>query len=303
MPSCLQRLASSLVCGYVRRCPLDKGKWRLLRLASSFLVAEPEPGTFVRVRDLANPVELALVRRGLLEPEDVRLFLSLLRSGMTVFDVGANVGMYTLLAARRVGAAGAVHAFEPTPHVAASLRANVALNRLANVVVNEAAVSDTAGVATLYLQAGSDRNTLADRGGTPTPVRTLTLDDYVAARGLGRVDVMKMDVEGAEVMALGGASQLLSAEDAPVLLLEINPEALEAACSSAAELRGLLAAHGYDCHSLGAYGAGRYCNALAFKAWHRDQFPALRCLNPKGPPVSSSKRPARRGGRFVTEGA
>jgi FkbM family methyltransferase len=270
-------MASSLVCGYIRRCPVSRGKWRLLQCASPFLVAEPEPGTFVRVADLTNPIELACVYRGLPEPEDVRLFLSLLRPGMTVFDVGANVGLYSLLAARRVGPGGRVHAFEPTPHVAASLRGNVALNRLANVVVTEAAVSDRVGEATFYLQNSSDRNTLGGGVGRPVRVRTVTLDDY-AARCPGRVDVMKMDVEGAEVLALRGGRRLLAAADGPVLLLEFNPEALRAAGSGATALCDVLAEYGYRCHPLQAYGGGAYGNALAFKGGHEARFPVLERL-------------------------
>ena len=74
---------------------------------------------------------------------------------MTVFDVGANVGPYALVAARRVGDRGSVHAFEPTPKSAAGLRRNVGLNGLTNVVVNEVAVSDTAGEVNLYLDEES----------------------------------------------------------------------------------------------------------------------------------------------------
>jgi FkbM family methyltransferase len=271
----VSRLASSLVCGYLRRCPIEKGKWRLLQWASSFLVAEPEAGAFIRVADLDNPIELALARRGLVEPEDVGFFLSLLEPGLTVFDVGANVGMYAVLAARRVGAAGRVHAFEPTPHVAGRLRRNVTLNGLDNVVVTEAAVSDRAGVATFYVQQASDRSSLGGDG-TPVPVQTITLDDYVPAQGLSKVDVMKMDVEGAETLALRGGRRLLAGEDAPVLMLEFNAEALAAMGSSEAELRGLLEGHGYRCQPLHVYGEGAYSNVLALKPWHRERFPALR---------------------------
>jgi FkbM family methyltransferase len=269
-----RRLASSLVCGYLRRSPVEKGKWRLLQWASSFLVAEPEPGAFIRVADLENPIELALARRGLVEPQDVRFFLSLLEPGMTVLDVGANIGMYTVLAARRVGPAGRVHAFEPTPAVAGSLLRNIALNALDNVVVNEAAVSDTAGVATLFLGETCDRSSLAG-GGTPVQVEAVTLDGYLADCEVPKVDVVKMDVEGAEARALRGAGRLLAGEDAPVLMLEFNAEALGAAGSSEAELRGLLEWHGYRCQPLHVYGGGMYSNVVALKPWHTERLPAL----------------------------
>src|SRR5262249_52153564 len=95
-PSVFRRLASAAVRGYLRHCPLRAGQWRLLRWASSFLVVELVPGAFIHVSDLSNAVELGILRHGLPEPADVRFFLSLLGPGMTVLDVGANIGEYTL---------------------------------------------------------------------------------------------------------------------------------------------------------------------------------------------------------------
>jgi FkbM family methyltransferase len=264
-----------MIRGYVRHSPVQKGKWRLLEWSTSFLLAEPERGTFLRISDLKNPVELSLIHKGLLEPQDVSLFLSLLRPGMTVLDVGANVGMYTLLGARRVGPAGRVHAFEPTPRVATALRRNVALNGLDNVIINEAAVGAVAGTATFFLQEASDRNTLGGGVGTPMEVKTITLDGYVTTAGVAKVDVMKMDVEGAEVAALQGGRELFSREEAPVLFLEVNPEALEAAGTSATELHGLLKRYGYLSYPLQTYGGGRYGNVLACKPWHSQLYKHL----------------------------
>lgn len=275
MPSSFSRLTSALVCGYVRHSPIEKGKWRLLKWASSFLVLELEPGTFVRLSgSTSDSVEAAIVRRGIIEPEDVRFFLSLLEPGMTVFDMGANLGMYTVLAARRVRANGSVHAFEPTPEVASRFKQNVAINGLANVVVNQKAVAAAEGTATLHLQAGSDLNTLAPGTGTPIEVQTVTLDGYVTAAGLARVDVMKVDVEGAEVMALRGGGDLLSGHNAPAIMIEFNPNALRAMRASVEELFDLLTAHGYRCYRLHSYGEGAcgYSNVLAVKLGHCDHF-------------------------------
>lgn len=275
MPSQLHRLASAAVCGYIRHSPFTVGKWRLMRWASTFLVAELKPGTYVRVSDPEDSVQAAIVRRGILEPKEVQFFLSLLDSGMTVFDVGANLGMYTLLAARRVGPTGRLHAFEPTPVVAERLRNNVRLNELSNVVVNQVAVSDCAGVATFFLREGSDRNTLGSGEGVPIQVPTVTLDGYLESQGLGAVDVLKIDVEGAEVMALRGGARLLTGPGAPVILIEFNTRALKAAGADPAELRGLLEEYGYSCYTLEPY-AGENCfNVLACKANHRDRFPVL----------------------------
>jgi len=195
---------SRLVCAYTRHFPLRKGKWRLLKWASSFLVVELEPGIFLRISDLENPIELGLAMKGLLEAEDLGLFLSLIQPGMTVFDIGANVGMYTVLAAKRVGAGGRVHAFEPTPQVAEKLRENILLNRLSNVTVQQVAVSDVPGVCTFFLEEECNQNSLVATAGTPIQVKAITLDAYLNAVGMTQVDMIKIDIEGAEAKALRG---------------------------------------------------------------------------------------------------
>lgn len=282
-PSRLQRLASALVLHYVRRCPVERGKWRLLRLANRFLVVPLGRGAFVRVPGLSI-VEREIVRHGVFEQETAGLFCDLLAPGMVVMDVGANVGQYTLLAAPRVGPAGRVHAFEPTPRVAAKLRASVRLNGFANVAVNEAAVSEAPGQVTLYYVEDDDgeNSILGGKAGCPSvTVPAVTLDDYVAAHGLGRVDVVKMDIEGAELLALRGARRLLSGDDAPVVILEVNPKSLAFSGSSVADLLGLLQGYGYRVHEVASYGTPghhRWANAVALKPAHRERFPALRGL-------------------------
>jgi FkbM family methyltransferase len=275
MPPRFSRWKSKLVCAYARHFPLQRGKWRLLKWASPFLVVQLEPGVFIRASDIDNPIEKNLVMKGTLEEEDLRLFLSLISPGMTVMDLGANVGMYTMLAARRVGSAGRVHAFEPTPAVCEKLRQNVELNGLSNVCVSQVAVSDVRGVATFFMGDDSDQNSLSNTTGAAIEVQTITLDDYLAAENVGDVSLMKIDIEGAEVKALEGARRLLSSERAPLLMIEFNPDALRAAGTSEIALKGLLEGHGYACHKLRAYGNDRYWNVLASKPWHHQQFPVL----------------------------
>ncbi len=273
-----QRVASALIRGYVKHFPVERGKYRLLRGAASFLVVELEPGTFVRITDVCNPIEARIVRHGMLEPDDVRFFLALLGPGMTVLDVGANIGQYTLLAARRVGAAGRIHAFEPTPAVAASLRRNVAFNGLSNVVLNEVAVSATPGSATFHMHPeDSDTNTIvaAYEGGTSIVVPAVTLDGYLFDHDLTAADVMKIDIEGAEMLALQGAKALLSGAGAPVILIEFNEEALTRNGASTRALREQLEGYGYTCYALSSYSGGSYSNVLAAKPRHFDRFAAL----------------------------
>ncbi|HEV3164309.1 MAG TPA: hypothetical protein VGZ22_09790, partial [Isosphaeraceae bacterium] len=98
----VRKLASAVTLGYLRRVPIERGKWRLMRLANSFLVCQIEPGLFVRLSGLSH-VEVKLFRDGVFEQETLAAFAELLEPGMTVLDLGANIGLYTLVAANRVG--------------------------------------------------------------------------------------------------------------------------------------------------------------------------------------------------------
>ena len=142
------------------------------------------------------------------EPGVARLLTSLARERRVVVEAGANIGYYTLLMATTQPAGGVVHAFEPRPEVFARLAENVALNALSSVRLNDAAVSDTAGGATLYLPDSGNREMASlDRTFAPATqsvdVRTVRLDDLLRVESAD-VDLLKLDVEGSEVRALEG---------------------------------------------------------------------------------------------------
>jgi len=180
-------------------------------------------------------------------------FLALLRPADTVFDIGAALGLYAVAAAR-LCPHGAVYAFEPDPATRARLKANAALNHLANLHAIPWAVGDRETTMTLFSD-GADGfapslvahdGPGAPRGELPVPVRPL--DAALAAGELSCPDVLKLDVEGAEGMALRGAARLLAGAFGPpprALFLELHPAMLAALGDSAADLRATLAAAGY----------------------------------------------------------
>lgn len=173
------------------------------------------------------------ILNGTYEREQTRLFQEHIRPGATVLDVGAHVGYYTLLSAVLAGPGGKVHAFEPNPANADFLRRHVRINRLGNVRVEQAAVSDRAGRARFDFGTGSGTGHLADAGALE--VRTLRLDDYCAEHGLAPTAV-KIDVEGAEMSVLKGARETL-ARHHPTLFLSTHGAEVHAA--SLAFLSGL----------------------------------------------------------------
>ena len=273
----LKLFYSRLFLLYFRKFTLDIGKWRLFEVSSRFLVAPIGEELFVRLSDTSDAVEVAIARHGALEPETVRAFLLLLSPQLVVFDVGANIGQYTLLASRRVVA---VHAFEPTPRTVEKLRVNIALNNLSNVTVNQVAVSDRTGDAILFTDPKNpDTNSImgGNENAPSISVPTITLDDYATSHAL-IPDLIKMDIEGAEMLALRGATRLLNEENAPLILMEINPAALRQSGSSPDEILTLLASLGYTYHPLASYGHGQYGNGIAMKPSHRQRFAAIATL-------------------------
>jgi len=168
---------------------------------------------------------------GVFEPDCWNFVKGFLRPGMVVFDLGANLGQYTLLAAHCVGQQGRVHSFEPSERMFRELEFNVTLNGLSALcTLNRVAVSDAPGTARLsryeegaevFGSLGAHRRSEANVIGYEE-VQTVTLDDYLKDRGIDHVDFIKMDIEGAELLALKGAGTLLSRRDAPTILLEMG---------------------------------------------------------------------------------
>lgn len=144
------------------------------------------------------------------------MFSNLVRPGHVVFDIGANAGFFTLLSARLAAPGGSVVAFEPFPRNLNYLHQHVALNRLTNVTVVEAAVSDVCGAGFLGGRAGNPAEVALAREGLP--VSLVTIDECVARRGLPPPHLLKIDVEGAESAVLRGAASVLSSCRPAVIL-------------------------------------------------------------------------------------
>jgi FkbM family methyltransferase len=178
--------------------------------------------------------KLLRVLSGTYEPEQTRHFRELLRPGATVVDVGAHVGYYTLLAAELVGPRGRVFAFEPNPRNCAFLRSHVAANGLANVTVEESAVSDRSGMARFDFGTGTGTGRLAHSG--TLEVGTVALDEYCAAHRIVP-DAIKIDVEGAELDVLRGAEATIAARP-PVLFLSTHGTHIHLACMEWLRERG-----------------------------------------------------------------
>jgi FkbM family methyltransferase len=168
-----------------------------------------------------DKIERTIYLYGVYEFHATRAFVSLVKPGATVVDGGAHVGHYTLLAATRVGETGRVISFEPDPRNRARLERNVALNNLTHVNVRPFALFDSEGPVPFAQALEGDTGTgTIDRSGQMT-VLTVRLDDELERVGVERIDVVKLDLEGAEGPALIGARTLIERSH-PAVLFEVN---------------------------------------------------------------------------------
>lgn len=173
---------------------------------------------------------------------------SYLQPGMVVFDLGAHHGFYTLLAANLVGPTGKVIAFEPSPSERRKLIWHIRLNRCRQVKVEPFAVSDSEGTMKLYLTKDNSANSLSTPEISPVvsevTVQVTSLDKYCKCNDINRIDLIKMDVEGAELLVLQGAQWVLSALR-PVIITEINRHTMARFGYTPTDLVAFLERHGY----------------------------------------------------------
>lgn len=191
----------------------------LLPLPNDIKIAVPHCGTgaLIYYQDVSEPITINFV-------------LGLLKEGMVFWDIGAHIGEYTLLAAKAVGDGGQVHSFEPHPEIFDILQRNVQMNMLRNVILNNIAVTDRQGELDFEIFTEPSISRLRATGPTHSEdpkitikVDAVSLDKYTIGRK--KPDLIKIDVEGAEIFVLRGMRKLLERQpdDVPTLIFEFNP--------------------------------------------------------------------------------
>jgi FkbM family methyltransferase len=162
---------------------------------------------------------------GIYEPHIQQAIVATLKLGTVFYDVGASLGFFSLVAARAVGSTGQVNSFEPFPRTSARLRALMTANNIGHCTVIERAVSSSEGTADFFVADGDNAATPSLFQGKNTrklTVETVTLDGFAASHR--PPDLIKLDVEGAEVVALQGATRLLASERPPRWIIEVHSE-------------------------------------------------------------------------------
>lgn len=171
----------------------------------------------------------------MMEPQQTRLFSSVVKASDTLYDIGANVGYYTLLGSRLVGDGGKVISVEPVIRNLYYLYQHIELNKVTNVLLLAMACSDKTSIASFALGSNSALGRLSDnRDAQPSDIHGLsvvptTTVDLIAHHTNLMPDVIKIDVEGAELQVLRGAQYVLS-QVRPSIFLSVHSRELRSAC-------------------------------------------------------------------------
>ena len=209
-----------------------------VRVGEITIVLDPyaEVSTFA-LNELASPGDEARILRLALSPGD------------TFFDIGANHGAFSLLAAKLVGPQGSVVAFEPQPELADFIQRSFAINGFSHARVRQVALSDQEGAATLFIplhaaRAGVYKDFSASGRHERVLVPLITLDQQIHQLNAPGKLFIKLDAEGSELAVLRGAAETLRTRR-PEILLELNPESATAAGYTIPDLIGELKSLGY----------------------------------------------------------
>ncbi len=234
----LGQLALASIRGYSRIAPTERGGFRLARLARGFVSERDRAGTFqtpdgLRLRlDLRTYPDVAMAL-GLYELDTARLIHRLLKPGSWFIDVGANLGYFTLLATKWTAPNGRIDAFEPDPLNRQRLDEHLKENNLTDRVriYPIAASSQSGEVELTHPQSAGTNHGMASiyksltGDGTTFKVPTARLDEIID----GAPDLIKIDVEGAELSAIEGMEKILRSSNPPQLIIEHNPTSCAAA--------------------------------------------------------------------------
>jgi FkbM family methyltransferase len=214
-------------------------------------------------RGFRNTFQAYIIRNGW-EELTTKMFKESVRKGNVVLDLGANVGYYSLLAAQLVGKEGKVYSFEPEPNNFSVLLKNIELNSYDNIVPVQKAVSDTSGKITLFLH---NRDTGAHTIYQPEPgehhfaesveVETVVLDEFLDGKEK-HVDIVKVDVEGAEMAVLSGMKEMITKNKDLKMFIEFHPPGIKRRGDSSSEFaRRLLEDYGFSVLAIGDYKKGK----------------------------------------------
>jgi len=255
-----------------RLYPREHGKYSILtRLYFPYLAPKVPTRVVSTLRygmrmqlDITEYLQAHLYVFGDYELPTIRFLRSVLTTGSVCLDVGAQMGYLSLAMATAADRGTVVHSFEPESNNAARLLENVALNDLHNITLHQTAVSTVDGSLKLYLS--NDRN-----AGTHSTVyiesnvssefveiASVTLESFAQQQNLASIDLIKIDVEGAEIDVINGALQVLK-QHKPLVIMELSDHLQQARGQTCTEFKEFMASYGYSAYFINENGTLRGC--------------------------------------------
>lgn len=264
-------LRNKMIQRIVRMYPFEKGYYRLANAMLKFTVPATE-----EIPDLHGKFRFKIdLSSGCLQREKFLFFAKnyelptqnylkkSVKPGMTVLDVGAHTGFFTILFADLVGEEGRVYSFEPCRRHVKLLKENISANGLHWVNISPMALSEKTGRAVLHLNPVNDGGhslaDLSDNRGLigrnsnklTEYIETTTLDKFVNEKGIRNIDVMKIDIEGAETLFLEGAVNTLSSGMVAKIICETGTQAQRLMGKTERDLRNIFYSHGFRSYFIG----------------------------------------------------
>ncbi len=248
---------------YLQKTPIKKGRERLLRWLwrplsfGQYVRSGMLKNTAIKLDcDLTKYLQRHLYYFGEYEPSHCQLWSQLAKEASVIFDVGANVGLYSLLAAA-ANSSAVIHCFEPTPEIFATCCNAIRRNSISNIIPHAEAVGAGKGTVYLHRQWGVTGDNEGMNYVTDCPTSSegmaiprISLDDFCHEQKIERIDLLKIDVEGGEYDVLKGAAGLLSAHCIACILMEFDENNARQKGHTTVELRVQLESKGYAIYML-----------------------------------------------------
>lgn len=231
-------------------------RFYFVRSSLNFLLRILKPKSVIvdgnrMILDEGDSMRLSIL--GIYEPLAVKHFQERIKPGDIVLDIGAHIGYYTLMAAKRVGNSGKVYAFEPNMDNSALLTKNLKLNKYKNVVLINKAIAQSSKKAKLFLsRVSTGMHSLIDIDNdseNTTLIDTVSLDKFFG-KNPPPISVIKMDIEGGEYSALEGMTRLLGKSKHMSIFTEFSPYSIKKAKKSPRGFLNLLGNYGFKLYSI-----------------------------------------------------
>ncbi len=209
-----------------------------------------DTGELLRVRNI-DQIGIAILKSEEFERITRAEVLSRVNEGMTVLDIGANIGYYTVMIASKLGENGKVVAFEPNPVMIDELVKNISLNNLKNVIIENVALADIDGTSSFWVPKqgqeghGSLHENSTYKAENRIIVKTETLDIALQRLNINKVDLIKIDTEGSEMLIFKGAKKTLSSTEKPILIFECAEHLAKSFGYSIYDVLNELVSYGY----------------------------------------------------------